>query len=177
MNIFPLYRNRVIYKVRPGDSLYSIAEKYNTTTYNIKKLNNLNNDLLTIGQTLYIDGDDKLEHIGIDICEDEVDDIKDKFDTYTVKQNDSLYKIAKEYNTTVNNLIYINDLKNNLLSVGQKLLVPHIENYITYVVKKDDSLYKISSNYNLTPKQIIDLNNLESNILDVGQKLKIPVKK
>ena len=58
--------------------------------------------------------------------------------------------------------------------VGQKLLVPHTENYITYIVKKDDSLYKIASNYNLTPKQIIDLNNLESNILDVGQKLKIP---
>ena len=174
MNILPIYRNRTIYKVKKGDSLYSIALKYKTTVDEIKKINDLDNNLLTEGQTLYIEKQQQ-DHIGLDICDQQsVEQIKDKYDTYIVKQNDSLYEIAKKYNTTINNLIYINDLKNNLLSLGQKLLVPHIQNYIIYEVKQGDSLYVISSNYNVTPKQIIDLNNLKSTTLNAGQKLKIP---
>ena len=46
--------NYITYRVKSGDSLYSIARKYNTTVDNIKKLNNLTSNLLSINQVLKI---------------------------------------------------------------------------------------------------------------------------
>jgi LysM repeat protein len=45
---------KAVYKVSSGDSLWTIARKYNTTVENLKKLNNLKSDKLNIGQTLII---------------------------------------------------------------------------------------------------------------------------
>ena len=45
---------KAVYKVTSGDSLWTIAKKYNTTVENLKKLNNLKSDKLNIGQTLII---------------------------------------------------------------------------------------------------------------------------
>lgn len=94
-----------IYIVKKGDSLYSIARKYNTTIDRIKDLNNLTTNLLSIGQVLLIPTDTNLET------------------TYTVQKGDSLYSIAKKYNTTVNRLKQLNNLTSNLLSIGQILIV------------------------------------------------------
>ena len=44
-------------------------------------------------------------------------------DTYTVKKGDSLYSIAKKFNTTVNDLISKNNLKSTNLSIGQILKI------------------------------------------------------
>ena len=44
----------IVYTVKRGDSLYSIAREYNTTVNEIKKLNNLTSNLLSIGQTIRI---------------------------------------------------------------------------------------------------------------------------
>lgn len=148
------------YIVKKGDSLYSIAKEYNTTVDNIKKLNNLTNNLLSIGQILKIPST-----------------IKDDTITYTVKSGDSLYSIARKYNTTVDNIKKINNLTSNLLSIGQVLKIPNNEeNYITYTVKSGDSLYSIARKYNTTVDNIKKLNNLTSNLLSINQVLKIPAK-
>ena len=97
--------NTISYTVQKGDSLYSIARKYDTTIDRIKKLNNLTTNLLSIGQVLLIPTDTNLET------------------TYTVKKGDSLYSIAKKYNTTVDRLKQLNNLTSNLLSIGQILIV------------------------------------------------------
>lgn len=93
------------YIVKKGDSLYSIANKYNTTIDKIKDLNNLTTNLLSIGQVLLIPTDTNLET------------------TYTVQKGDSLYSIAKKYDTTVDRLKQLNNLSSNLLSIGQMLIV------------------------------------------------------
>lgn len=93
------------YVVQKGDSLYSIARKYSTTIDKIKDLNNLTTNLLSIGQVLLIPTDTNLET------------------TYTVQKGDSLYSIAKKYDTTVDRLKQLNNLKSNLLSIGQILIV------------------------------------------------------
>ena len=93
------------YTVKKGDSLYSIARKYSTTIDKIKDLNNLTTNLLSIGQVLLIPTDTNLET------------------TYTVQKGDSLYSIAKKYNTTVDKLKQLNNLTSNLLSIGQILIV------------------------------------------------------
>lgn len=68
-------------------------------------LNNLNSSLLSIGQTLKIP-----------ILEEEVI-------SYIVKSGDTLYSIARKYNTTVDNIKQKNNLKSNTLSIGQTLTI------------------------------------------------------
>ena len=68
---------------------------------------------------------------------------------YTVKKGDSLYSIAKKYDTTTDEIIKINNLKTNALSIVQQLKLPEnytkedemiLPNYINYTVKKGDNL-------------------------------------
>ena len=146
------------YIVKSGDSLYSIAAKNNTTVNEIKKLNNLTSNTLSIGQKLILPSTTTKE-----------DD-----NYYIVKSGDSLYSIAVKNGTTVNEIKKLNNLTSNTLSIGQKLLLtaPTYENY--YTVKSGDSLYSIAKRNNTTVDEIKKLNKLSSNLLSVGQKLILP---
>ena len=152
-----------VYIVKKGDSLYSIAQKYNTTVDELKKLNGLTSNIINVGQILKLP---------------EKENIVD-YDLYIVKKGDTLYKIANTYNISVNELKKINNLTSDTLSIGDQLLVPIIEesDYTIYIVKKGDSLYSIAQKYNTTVDSIKKLNNLASNLLSINQQLKIPTKK
>ncbi len=144
-----------IYVVKKGDSLYKIAQNYDTTVSEIMQLNNLTSTALSIGQVLEI----PVKNVSSN--------------TYIVKSGDSLYKIAQNYNTTVNELKSLNDLTSNLLSIGQVLKIPTVTNNNTYIVKKGDSLYKIAQNNNTTVDELIRINNLGTTLLSIGQVLKL----
>lgn len=146
-----------IYVVKKGDSLWLIAKNYNTSIDEIKRLNNLSSNTLSIGQRLKIPNA---------ITSNEI--------TYTVKKGDSLWLIANRYDTTVNAIKDKNGLTSNNLSIGQILKIPSTTNYITYTVKKGDSLWLIAKNYNTSVNDIKKLNSLSSNNLSIGQKLIIP---
>lgn len=60
---------------------------------------------------------------------------------YVVKKGDSLWKIANENDTTVNELKELNNLKSNILNIGQILAIPRTNKTITYVVKKGDTIF------------------------------------
>lgn len=95
--------------------------------------------------------------------------------TYVVKSGDSLWSIARKYNTTVDTLKSLNNLTGNTLSIGQVLKVPSSETGInTYTVKSGDSLWKIANQYNTTVARLRELNNLSSNNLSIGQTLIVP---
>ena len=148
------------YIVQKGDSLYQIAKKFNTTVDEIKRINNLKTNTLSIGQKLKIK---------------EIKDSSISTDIYIVQKGDSLYQIAKKFNTTIEKLKELNNLKNNMLTIGMELLVPlSNEEYIIYKVKKGDSLYQIAKNYNTTVDELKKLNNLSTNNLSINQELKIP---
>lgn len=152
------------YIVKKGDSLWSIASKNNTTVDNIKKLNNLSSNNLSIGQVL------KLSYNA------ENENIKES-NIYTVKKGDSLWLIANKYGTTVDELKSVNNLKSNTLSIGQTLIIPEKKentNKISYVVKKGDSLWLIANKYDTTVEKIKSTNNLKGNTLSIGQVLVIP---
>ncbi len=146
-----------VYVVKKGDSLWLIAKNYNTSVDEIKRLNNLSSNTLSIGQKLKIPNA---------ITSNEI--------TYTVKKGDSLWLIANRYDTTVNAIKDKNGLTSNNLSIGQILKIPSTTNYITYTVKKGDSLWLIAKNYNTSVNDIKKLNSLSSNNLSIGQKLIIP---
>ena len=148
-----------IYIVKKGDSLYSIANKYNTTVKELKRINNLTSNILSIGQVLKLPSD-KANNV-----EKEENTI-----SYTVQKGDSLYSIARKYDTTIDRIKDLNNLTTNLLSIGQVLLIPTDTNLeTTYTVKKGDSLYSIAKKYNTTVDRLKQLNNLTSNLLSIGQ--------
>ena len=147
------------YTVKKGDSLYSIANKYNTTVEELKRINNLTSNILSIGQVLKLPSD-KANNV-----EKEENTI-----SYTVQKGDTLYSIARKYDTTIDRIKDLNNLTTNLLSIGQVLLIPTDTNLeTTYTVQKGDSLYSIAKKYNTTVDRLKQLNNLSSNLLSIGQ--------
>lgn len=152
--------NENYYIVKSGDTLYSIAKKYGLTVDELKKMNNLSSNTLSINQKLLVGNDMSID---------------DNYDVYVVKSGDTLWGIASKYNTSVDKIKDINNLNSNNLSIGQKLLVPS-NNLGTkkYIVKSGDTLYKIAQNNGTTVTELINLNNLKTTNLSIGQVLYIP---
>lgn len=98
------------------------------------------------------------------------------FDTYTVKSGDTLSAIARKYNTSVNSLVSLNNIKNpDLILVGQVIKIS--SNKIEpsyYTVVSGDTLTKIASRYNTTVNQLVSWNNIKNpDLIYVGQKLRV----
>lgn len=157
--------NENYYIVQSGDSLWSVSKRFGLSVDKLKDINNLSSNLLSIGQKLLIKDTSSSEDVGV---------------YYTVKAGDTLYGIANEYNLTVDELKSMNNLTNNNLSVGQKLLVSGTGDFVdgadydTYIVKSGDNLYAIARRYGITVDKLKDINNLSSNLLNIGQKLLVP---
>ena len=164
------------YVVKKGDSLYSIANKNNITVDELKKINNLTSNMLSIGQVLKLPTQDKEEEMAM----------------YTVQKGDSLYSIAKKFGITVDEIKSLNNLTSNNLAIGEQLMIksstgdepinPEEEcigtgyaepQYIMYTVQRGDSLYTIARRYNTSVDNIKALNNLTNNNLTIGEQLKI----
>lgn len=153
------YQIGEVYIVKKGDSLWSIARAYNTTVDELKKLNNLSTNLLSVGQILKIPVKSEVENYNI----------------YTVVKGDTLYKIANQFGVTVNDIITANNLKSNTLQIGQKLSIPILkQENIEYYVQSGDSLWSIARKFNTTVDEIKKLNNLTTNLLNINQRLLIP---
>lgn len=150
-----------LYTVKRGDTLYSIARQYNISVDELKNLNGLTSNILTIGQTLRVPSF-------------EVPEIPDT-EEYIVQSGDTLYSIANRFNISVNDLISYNNLPTTILSINQVLRIPRIgPSNILYTVKRGDTLYSIASSYGTTIDAIKQLNNLTNNDLSIGQELYIP---
>lgn len=160
----PYYKegeSQEIYTVKKGDSLWKIANKYNTTVEKLKSANNLKTNTLSVGQKLVIPSISVSPEVS---------------DTYIVQKGDSLWSIANKFNMTVSKLKNLNNLTNNLLSIGQVLKIKDSFNNgkTTYTVQKGDSLWVIANKYGITTEELKSYNNLTSNLLSIGQVLKIP---
>lgn len=164
--------NDQVYTVQKGDTLYSIARRYNISVADLKSINNLTGDGLSVGQKLYLVP-----------LQDDI--IPSNTITYTVQRGDSLSKIASLYNTTVKEIKSLNNLISDILQVGQQLvipileengddMVPEVDGYQEYIVQPGDSLSRIATLFNTSIDDIKSLNGLTSNIILVGQVLKIP---
>lgn len=115
-----------MYTVQKGDSLYSIAKKFGITVDEIKSLNNLTSNNLAIGEQLMIKGstgdgpiNPEEECIGTGYAEPQ-------YIMYTVQRGDSLYTIARRYNTSVDNIKALNNLTNNNLTIGEQLKIKEV---------------------------------------------------
>lgn len=159
----------ITYTVKSGDSLWKIANSYNTTVNAIKSANNLKSDTLSIGQKLLIPVSD------VTVEEVEPENPSSGV-SYVVVKGDNLYSIANKYGVSVDDIKKANNLNNNMLSVGQVLKIPGTDQYVTYTVKSGDSLWKIANTYGVSVNDLKTINNLSGTLLNVGQKLLIPTR-
>lgn len=149
--------NQNTYVVKAGDTLWSIANRFNTTVEELMRLNNLSSDLIAVGKVLRIPSTTKTSS-------------NSAFSIYIVKPGDTLWNIARRYNTTVENLMTLNNLNSDLISIDQRLMVP---NSNTYIVRAGDTLWNIAKRNNKTVENLMMLNGLNSDLIKVGQIIKL----
>lgn len=147
------------YVVKSGDTLWSIARKYNLSVNELKALNNLSSNALSVGQRLIVG--------------------KESSNDYVVSAGDTLWAIARKFNVSVDDIKDLNNLSSNNLSIGMTLKIPLYSNKKNeetnvYVVKSGDSLWSIARMFNSTVDEIKSLNSLKSNVLRIGQRLVVP---
>ena len=151
------------YVVRSGDTLWLLAQRYNTTVDAIKNLNGLTSNNLYIGQVL------KIPTAGAS---------GGSYFEYVVRSEDTLWLLAQRYNTTVDAIKNLNGLSSNDLSIGQILKIPSAgatpAPTFEYTVRPGDTLWLLAQRYGTTVDAIKSLNNLSSDILNIGQVLRIP---
>ena len=101
--------------------------------------------------------------------------------TVRVQKGDTLFKLAKDHNVTIDELKSANSLKTTRLSIGQELIIPGTGTPVrkmpasTYTVQRGDSLARIAQKYGLSQSELQNANGISRpNLLQPGQKLKIP---
>lgn len=96
---------------------------------------------------------------------------------YEVKERDTLWGIASQYDTSVQSLVDLNGLDSMIIQPGQKIETSEVdkeENTAeSHKVVKGDTLSGISSKYNVTIDELIEWNNLPSTLIVIGQELKL----
>ena len=108
--------NEIVYTVKKGDSLWTIAQQYNTTISALKTRNNLTSNVLSIGQQLIIPSSTQTPS-------NDSNNTQPAEKTYVVQRGDSLWLIASKNNTTVDELKRLNNLTSNVLQIGQILRI------------------------------------------------------
>lgn len=178
--------DRSLHTVKRGETLGMIAKKYRVSVKQLQSWNNLRSTKLHIGQklTVFSSGTPVNSPGETPVAR------STQSKSHTVSKGETLGAIAAKYKCSVTDLKEWNNLKNNNLSIGQKLKVYPTEQqtvekssnngkgtYITYTVKSGDTLWDIARKYDgVTVDQIKKLNNLTNKSkLKIGQKLKIAV--
>lgn len=166
--------NWISYEVQSGDSLWSLASKYDTEVKIIKKINYLNNDLLSINDTLLIPLSKSKSNNFI------------PYEMYIVSEGDTLWSIAKEYNIEIRDLSRMNSIDENSylqlgqqLSIGNKNIHRNMESKkrtILYSVKQGDNLFKISELFDVSIRSIEEINNFNNTTLMPGQIIKVAIR-
>lgn len=165
--------------VRSGETLSTIARRYRSSVQKIMQANNLRSShLIRVGKRL------KILKSGYKVSRSATAATSPipASGIHRVRRGDSLWKIAKRYGVTVQQIMSINELTNNDLTIGQKLKIaaaqlsplPDKSKLKSYLVKRGDSPYTIAQRHNMALDRFLHINRLtpRSRIFP-GQKLSI----
>jgi peptidoglycan endopeptidase LytE len=176
------------YKVKSGDSLWTIAQNHNTSVSNLKSLNNLSGDIIFPNQVIRTSSSSSSSGSNSSSSSS-----SGSQSTYTVKSGDTLSGIASRHNISVSNLMNWNNLSSTLIYPGDKLAVSNggssgssssgnsgssggsssSGSSTTYTVKAGDTLSHIAVRHGVSVSNLKNWNNLSSDLIRVNQKLKI----
>lgn len=179
------------YTVQSGDTLSGIALKFSTTSSKLAQLNSISNpNLIYVGQRLLVNQNSSSNSSSSSQSSSAATNTDASAASYTVKSGDTLSTIASQHNTTVNQIVSLNQLSNpNLIYVGQVLKLKNNQTTNsssatssstaattagTYTVKAGDTLSAIASRYSTSSSTLASLNSLSNpNLIYVGQVLKV----
>lgn len=113
----------ITHTVKKGETLGKIAQKYKCTVTDLKRWNNLKSTTIQVGQKLKVYPPENQNVSNNSGNNNNNNRSNSSTTTYTVKQGDSLWSIAKKFNVTVDHIKRLNNLKNNNIRVGQKLKI------------------------------------------------------
>ena len=183
---------RTTYKIRKGDTISEIAEKYGVSSSDLKRWNNLISNKIVVGKTLKIYGKNystsKVAAAG-SIPNGE-------YISYRIKRDDTISQIAEKFNVSILDLQMWNNLKTNKIVAGKSLKIYNSSSHVvsntsastsnkktkntntksksvTYVVKSDDTIGQIAEDYFVKSSDIRKWNNIVGSKIIVGDKLTI----
>ena len=173
------------YKVKRGDNLSEISEKFGVTVQQVKKWNNISGDNIAAGKTLKIYNSTKSSSYG-----DNTTKNSSNVNYYKIKPGDSIGSIAEKYGVKVSDIRNWNNISGNKILSGSTLKIysdanvndipnetikttKNVKSTDTYTVKSGDSLYSNASKNNTTVAKLKSLNNLNTNNIKAGQKIRL----
>ena len=131
------------YRLEPGDTLKSVAKKFDTNESTLKDLNNI----------YYLDSIRAGMEIIVPINSNQY------FSYYTIEQGDSIYAIARKYNINPELLAGLNGLDmDDYIYPGQEILIPKSE-YSYYITKEGDTLDTVSGMFKISKSRLLDNNS------------------
>ncbi|NGY76716.1 LysM peptidoglycan-binding domain-containing protein [Bacillus megaterium] len=179
------------HKVKAGETLFSISQQHNVTVEDLKKWNGLSSTLIYANQTLQIGS------TSTDSPSSSTPTTTSSNHTYTVKSGDTLYRIAKNNGTSVQQLKEWNNLSSHLIYVNQVLKIsgtgtvssspsapvqektnetqasPAPSNSKSYKVQPGDTMWSIAQRHGISISQLKQWNNLSSNTIYINQVLQV----
>jgi membrane-bound lytic murein transglycosylase D len=178
------------YRVKRGDNLSNIAQKYDVAVDDLKKWNNIRGNKVAYGKNLKINGVEA-DQKSTAVAKVEIDKKgiqKDSLATptnsiYVVQKGDNLSNIAKKFNVTIAELQDWNKLTTKSISLGASLQVVKnpIHNEvvaesverkdIAYSVQKGDNLGSIAKKFGASVEELKQWNNLTTNAIAIGNSL------
>jgi LysM repeat protein len=167
-------KEMTVHSIVAGETLFSIARKYNVPTGVIINANpGISPESLTIGQTLLIPQPEP--------DPDENDKEKDKPEQFTehiVAKGETLYSISRYYGVSIDSMKMHNVGLDFSLYIGQKLKIPvahQASGFIVYTPDKAERLDRIAEKHRIEPEEITEINPEISRRAKKGQPVKIPV--
>jgi membrane-bound lytic murein transglycosylase D len=166
--------NWVTHRVSKGDSLWKIAEEFDTEVNVLKKVNYLSSNVLSLNQELLIPLSNDQNQTFI------------PYQAHIISEGDTLWNLGIQYNISPAEIAKTNGLKmSSPLRIGSELNIGNKNIYrainskkrtILYSVKQGDSLYRIADIFNIEISDIKKINELSTNEIKPGQVLKIIIK-
>jgi membrane-bound lytic murein transglycosylase D len=186
-----------IYKVKSGDNISEIANKYDVAVADVKKWNKLRGTNINTGQKLKIIKNERVvttvrkevksekaivdtkTQTSLALKDTNSDDSQNNKDFYEVQKGDNLLSIAKKFNVSTEDLKEWNNLDDSNVQMGSKLALankqetakedePTETKIIEYKVKKGDNLGSIAHKHNVSVAEIKEWNELEDNNVRLG---------
>ncbi len=160
------------YTVRRGDSLSRIAQSFGVSVVQLKRWNDLRDDLIRPGDKLVTGAAPKPATAG-KTASTVARQLSATGTTHTVRRGETLWQIANRFDVDISRIKAWNGLSGAVIHPGQELLVAAPET-LTYTVVKGDTLYAIARRFGLDAKQIARQNNMDmSSTLLAGMTLEI----